>query len=500
MAYSNSPQFSTYKTVPVMFDGQDYFRTGNLAIERDIQIVNMYYSRVTQENKVRETSLKKRPGLVASTYSLSKAVVTDAVRGSYYDVEQNAFYWSVNNKVYKVVPDVSTATITVQTLGTSVGYVGFSSFLKSDGTRLTCFTDGIDLWVEDYVAATTVQVTSPDLPTPHQPYPIYLDGYLFLIKTGTGDLYNSNVDDPETWTAGDFITAEISSDYSIRPVKAKNYLIVFGANSVEYFYNAGTATGSPLARNDSPYRAIGLVTGLKTISDTTYFIGQDAEQNLAVYSVNSFKIEKVSNEVVDRSLQVFNTTQNAKGNVYLGRDGYSISIDGKNFYAFVTNQTTWLYDIDDKFWYQWNGSDGTNLKIEAAWAMYNGAMYIAISNNATISFLSQTAYQDFGVNFKTRYTTEDITADTLNWKNCHRIFIQCDMYNYTGQSLVKVTWSDNDWADGGSTDPRYINIFSSSQYITRCGRFRNRSIRIEYEDNYPLRMVKLELDVNVMGV
>lgn len=483
-----------------MFDGQDYFRTGNLAVERDIQIVNMYYSRITQENKVREVSLKKRPGLVASTYSLNKTTNTDPIRGYFYDVDQNAFYWSVNDKVYKVLPDVSTSTITIQTLGTSTGYVGFCSFLKSDGTRYVVFTDGIDLWVEDYVAATVTQVTSPDLPTPHQPYPLYLDGFLFLVKAQSGDIYNSNLDDPTAWTAGDFITAEISSDYAIRPVKAKNYIIVFGLNSIEYFYNGGNATGSPLNRNDSPFRAVGLVTGLKTIGDTTYFVGQDAEKNLSVYSVNSFKVERISNEVVDRTLQVFNTTQNSKGNVYLDRDGYSISIDGKNFYCLVTNQTTWMYDVDDGFWYQWNNSDFTGLNIEASWGMYNGNMFVSINGRSTISFFSQTAYQDFGINFKTRYTTEDITGETMNWKNCHRIFLQADMHQHTGTSLVKVTWSDNDWADGGTTDPRYINVFNSNQFITRCGRFRNRSIRLEYEDNYPLRMTKLELDVNVMGI
>ena len=499
MAYTNAPTQSTYKTLPVMFDGQDYFRTGNLDVGRDVQIKNMYYSRITQENKVREVSLKKRPGLVASTYTLNKDNVSDQLRGYFYDVDQNAFYWAVNDTVYKVVPDVSAITLTVQVLNTSVGVVGFCSFLKFDGTRYVIFSDGTDLWVEDYVAVTTTQVVDPDLPTPHQPYPIYLDGYVFLIKTNTGDLYNSDLDDPTSWTSGDFISAEISSDYALRTVKAKNYLITLGVNSIEYFYNSANATGSPLSRNDSPFRAVGYVTGLITIGDTTYFIGKDNEQNLGVYSVNSFKVERVSNEVVDRSLQVFNTTQNAKGNVYLNRDGYSISIDGKNFYCIVTNQTTWMYDIDDKFWYQWENSSGAGLDIQASWPMYNGHMYVAIGGQTTISCFSQTAYQDYSVHFRTRYTTEKITGETLNWKNCHRTFLQADQHLNTGISNIEITWSDNDWV-GATTDIRYINLFNQNNFITRCGRFRTRSIRLEYEDNYPLRIVKLELDVNVQGI
>jgi hypothetical protein len=271
---------------------------------------------------------------------------------------------------------------------------------------------------------------------------------------------------------------------------------VLGTRSIEYFYDAANATGSPLSRNDSPYRAIGYVTGCCTIGDTTYFVGQDNRQNLSVYQLNSFKVEKVSNSVVDSTLQAFASASNTKGQIDLNEDGYCVSVDGHTFYVLVADQTTWAYDIEEKFWYEWRNSSDEGLKIEATWSMFNGAQYVAIEGQTTLSIMSPALYQDFGSNFTMRYTTDNYNSETMNWKNCHRVMILSDQYNYVGTSNLDVSFSDEDWADGGST-PRQLNLFSQSPFLKAWGRFRTRSWRFEYTDNYPLRMTAVMLDLNM---
>jgi hypothetical protein len=499
MANTNSPQFNTYKTVEVKFDGADFFRSGDLTTQRDLQIVNLFYDRVSQENKQREVRLVKRPGLTTTTYSLSKVSSSNTIRGKYYDVDQNAFYWAVGNKLYSVTPDVGVTVRTVATLNTSSGYVGFCSFLKADNTRYVLASDGTDLWVDDYAATSCTRVTDVDMPTPHQPYPLYLDGYVFLIGEESGDIYNSDNDDPTAWTAGEFIQAEISSDWAIRLFKVKNYIISMGYNSIEYFWDAGNATGSPLSRNDSPVRNVGYITGGCQIGDTVYFVGQDEKHNLSVYAVNSFKVERVSNAVVDRTIQTISSAANSKGRVNLDKDGECISVDGHTFYILVTPVTTWAYDVDEKFWYEWKGSTGTGLAVEAVWGMYNGSSYMAIAGQTYISVMSPSIYQDFGANFTCRYTTEENYFDSFNWKVCNRLGLMGSRHAYTGTSTANLTWSDNDWADGGTT-ARTVNVFGTSPYITRCGKFRARSFRIEYTDNYPWFATGLVLDINVQGI
>jgi hypothetical protein len=494
LPFTNNPANSTYKTVPIKFDQVTYFRSGNLAVQKDSQMVNCFYDRVSSENQERQVSVKKRAGIGATTYSLSKVSSTDVLRGSFYDPDQNAFYWVVGNKLYNLKPDVSATPNLVQTINTSSGYCGFCSYLKSDNTRYVVMSDGTDCWLHNYVAATCVRITDVDFPTPHQPNPIYIDGYLIVIKANSGDIYTSNVDDPFSWTAGDFISAEIASDYAIRLVKAKNYIVCMGYNSIEYFYDAGNASGSPLSRQDSAFRGVGLVSNLTTIGDTTFFVGQDSQQNLSVYQLNSYKVDRISNEVVDRTLQTITSTQNEKSPVILNRDGYSMSIDGHNFYVLVTQQTTWIYDIDEKFWYEIKGSTGAGLAIEAAWQMNDGSLYLGIAGQSFVSIMSTALYQDFGLNYTMRYVTQNFDADTFRWKTCSRVMLFADQQG-TGTSNVTVSWSDDDWTTIAST--RNLNVFTENCYFKNAGRFRSRSFRFEYTDNYPLRMYRAELDLNV---
>jgi hypothetical protein len=500
MAYTNSPQFQTYKTETIKFDGTDFFRSADLTVNRDLQIVNMYYDRVSAENQTRQMRIVKRPGTALTAYNLSKVANTDSIRGSFYDIDTNTFYWVVKDKVYSVSPDSGTTVRTVKTLATTSGYVGFCSFLQQGPPikRYICFTTGTELFVDEPATTTCTKVTDADLPSPHQPYPLYINGYLLVIKSNSGDIYNSDVDDPFTWSSA-YVSAEISSDYAIRLFKAKNYMVCLGYNSVEYFWDkALDPPSSPFERNDSPVRSVGYVTGGCQIGDYIFFVGHDHAQNLAVYVINSFKVDKISNSVVERTLQSFGNTDNAKGKVTLDKDGFCISVDGHSFYVLTTPQTTWVYDVDEKFWYEWKNTSGTGLAVEAVWNMYNGACYVAFTNATYISRFSTALYRDNGSNYTCRYVTESADFGTGNWKVCNRVYLNCSMHNYTGTSNASVSWSDNDWADGGTT-PRNINVFSSSPVLHRLGRFRGRSFRIEYADNYPFFIQGLQLDLNVMG-
>lgn len=499
MAYTNSPENQTYKTVKIKFDGTPNYRSGDLAL-RDINIVNFYYDRVTQENKTREVALKKRPGLKETGYSLSKVTNTDAVRGYFYDTDQNALYWSIGNKVYAIKPDTTGNTVrTVTTLATNSGYVGFCTYLKSDNTRYVVFSDGTELWLDQYDIITCNKVTDADMPSPHLPYPVYLDGYIFLAKTLTGDIYNSNVDDPFTWTAGDLISAEMGSDYIIRLTKNKNYLIAFGHSTIEYFWDAAEASGSPMNRNESPFKNIGYVTGFAQQAEKVYFVGRSENLRSEVYELDGFKITKISNVVVDRSIETFSNADNNKDSVNLNKDGFILSVDGHVFYVLVLTTTTWVYDTEEKFWYEWKGADDVGLNIEAVWPMYNAGQYLAIKNKSYMSQINQSIYTDFNSSFACQYTTERFDAGTQNNKFCHRLTVKTDKHNgVSGTSNLQLYWSDDDWVT--TLGPRNINLSQDLSCTRQLGRFRNRSFRLHYRDPYPLRITELEMDINVGNI
>ena len=71
------------------------------------------------------------------------------------------------------------------------------------------------------------------------------NGYTFVVKVGSADIYNSNNDNPMAWTAGDYISTEMLPDTVIRIGKLNNYLIAFGSASIEYFWDARTSQQLP---------------------------------------------------------------------------------------------------------------------------------------------------------------------------------------------------------------------------------------------------------------
>lgn len=495
MAFTNTPKESTYRNVTVKFDDTPTLRSPDPAVRRDSHIINLYYDRVSQENKEREVSLKKRPGLAATTTSLNKVASTDVVRGYFYDEDSDIYYWVVKDKAYYLQPSVSAVAVLMFTLGTTTGDVGFASFAKSTGEVYTLMSDGVTLHQQRIrpTIAAMAAVVDPDLPTPHTPCISVLDGYVFLSKGNT--LYNSDNDTFDAWTAGNDIDCEMSSDDIRYHYQNKNYIVAIGYNSLEIFWDAANATGSPLSRNDSGFKSIGYIDGYACSGDQHFFVGQEKGSLPAVYMNENFKVEKISNEVVERTIQSRFTTQYATDYVddIICR---IISVDGHDFYCIGNSNISWYYDFREKMWFEWRTSTDTAFIIEAAFSKFQGGQYVIVKGGTTIDFLSPLVYNDKGVNFTCSYTTQDNLFGSANWKVCNRISLVCDRHAASGTSNLIIQWSDNDWADG-PTGSQTVNVFSNMPIARRCGRFRNRSFRLLYTDNYPIRMKSLELEINI---
>lgn len=505
MAFTNSPQFNTYKTVDVNCNITMQARDGDpVANYPDGRIVNMYYDPVKDMGQGGLLRAIKRDGMENSNMTLSKVLPTDTIRGFWYNIDSLALYWAVGNKVYSVVEDPQTPPTNreVLTLGTTTGPVGFCSYFRSDGTQYVVITDGIECWLDDWATDTQTEITDVDFPTPHVPTPIYIDGYLLVIKEGTQEIYNSEPDDPFSWSVDNFIQAEVSSDPLVHIIKVRNYMVAMGTDSTEFFWDAGIATGSPFARNDSAVSDVGYITGGTFIGHQYYFIGQDRKHNIGVFKLDGFKCERISNPVIDRLLQKYASSPDDVNRPTLNKDGHCINMGGHNFYIFETdpdlNDVTWVYDTQLNVWYEWLGADDEPVTIEASWMTYNGVQYLALQGSNNIAQIIPEIYQDFGVNFTATYITGTQWFETYNWKVLHRLALKANQVSEAGSILVNISWSDDDGLSWST--PRTINLESASQYISRCGKFRRRAFRIDMTANAKFVLEGLKLDINVYGI
>ncbi len=507
MAFTNSPENSTYRTIDLDFTATSWPRNTYSQIGRDPLIYNMYYDRNSNENQTKEFVLKKRDGLNNSTVSLNKTTSSDVINGVFQDTNSGAIYWSVNRKVYVWGGSTVNLLGTMGVPALSESYpntVGFCLFLKSTGVRYLMINNGTELWYHEIGTSTMTKITDPDYPSLTQTSMVFLDGYLFVIKKDTGDIYNSDLDDPTSWTPGNYATAEINPDFSIVLAKVKNYLVCFGTDGIEFFYDAANPSGSPLGRNESYYQQISLFSSVLNVGDTLYFAGKEKNSSVKVYKLQNNSLQIVSTPWVERFLGKSQEGFGADYTIPSFRHLVQIFTGGHNFIFINTADTFGLvYDIEEGFWYLWSFGN-TSLKNTLCGAVRGGSgfsdrdCWLFLADQSNISILQDSVYKDFGVNFTASYITQDYTGDTFNWKMCHRFGLHCDYPTLSAVSNAQISWSDDDGQTWST--PRNLCVTTNNPYITQLGRFRTRNWKIEYTDNYPFRMWGASMDINVGNI
>lgn len=149
---------------------------------------------------------------------------------------------------------------------------------------------------------------------------VFIDGYLFAVDSTGTKIHNSGAANAlTTWASTDFIDAEQYGDPVIWIDKHKNYLVAFGESSIEFFYNAGIEVGSPLARQESYSRKIGLFKtttngGRSTcrIGDDLYFLGISENDSVSLYRIRNFQVEDVGSQYVGGLINTVNAEPNVE--------------------------------------------------------------------------------------------------------------------------------------------------------------------------------------------
>jgi hypothetical protein len=486
MAYTKSPTLDTYSSERVQLYREMSTRDGGLS-GKDEDYVNIFIETIKQQAAGDSRKfITKRSG----TYAKVASVASLPVRGIIYWADQYKIFYCVGTNVY--VHNVNTnTTTTISSVFTSTsGEVGFCEYLYDTGTVVIVATDGTTLVTIDN-SNTVTPCTDPDLPTPHQPFPIFLDGYLFLAKSGTADIYNSINNDPLDWTAGTFISAEMEADLVIRIAKLNNYLVVFGKETIEYFWDAaGVAPDSPLQRNDSPVKINTYLAGFAIYGNSIYYIGTDAGGQPDVFTLKDFKIDSIGSPAISRYLN--DTTggiDNWTGNI--------IAIQGHTFYLITAGTLkTYVCDLDTKLWTRWTWKNTNTFDILHSINLtdtYNTKSCFALAgNDSTLYSFNSSLNKDDGVLFPSVIVTENNDFGTVNRKTMKRLSIIGD--RPADSSPILVQWSDNDYQTFNTGV--YTDLNQDNPCIYRLGSFRQRVFKLTHLADTPLRIQEIEVDIN----
>ena len=481
MAFDKTPQQSTYQTKDIKLITQ--WETRDKTNTKDSQTINCFYELI-QNKAAREDMyyVVSRDGTTVYPYTIPST----NIRGIHYWEDQDKLFVAYDQSV-AVITASTGVLITTLTPGFAAGTteVGFTEFNYSTNTYKLVITNGTVLGTID-VSNVFVACTDPDLPTPHIPNPVYLDGYIFVVKVGSADIYNSDQDDPLAWVPGEFISAEMLPDKLVKLIRLNNYLVAFGTASVEYFYDAANATGSPLQRNDTPIKLLGYLGGLAQWGNKIFFVGNTATTVPELFMLEDFKIESLGNPPLRRYLEPQSTVT-----------GTTVSWGGHDFYVLNTGSLTYAVDLDHRLWTQLKYKQTANFPIKFAVSLfytgYGNTSLVVQTGVAGMSMFRADTYYDDGVDFTPTIITNNEDFDSFRTKFGCRLLVHAD--RPTDSSYVTISWSDDDyqtWSTG-----RTVALNDAYPVLTALGAFRRRAHKIAHTGNSRFRIQKLELDINM---
>jgi len=329
---------------------------------------------------------------------------------------------------------------------------------------------------------------------PSNPVPglVYLDGYVFAMDN-TATIWQSDLENPSSWGALNYVRAGGDSDGGVAICRHLNYLVCFKQWSTQFFFDAANPIGSVLQVNPSATLEIGCAHGgsVQQLEESVIWMATVKEGGRAVMMMDGLTPMPVSNKAVEEYLNASNLNT-----VY----SWIYRISGHTFYGLVLQDqnVTLVFDISTQQWAFWTTNKqfigGTENYFECSFVTQfpfgSQQFYVLDAVNGLVFKLDEKNYVDPFGPVTMRIVTPRNDYGTYDQKTVPCLTVFADNINDT----MQVRHSDDDY----QTWSGYRNIDLSLQKpcIYNTGRFRRRAWEFLYTGNNPLRVFKVELDVN----
>lgn len=235
------------------------------------------------------------PGLKAP--SATGDTMTGANRGAM--LVGDVHYWVNGDNLYSM-----TSAFVIKDLGAISGTGRVS--LANNGRYLVAVVSTGEGWVYDNTTSVLVKITDTDYILAKTV--IFNDGY-FLFNALDGTVFfNSALNNPLSFDALDFGTAEINPDKIVALHPNHNEVFTCGTETIEIFKNVG-GTGFPYQRIEGAniQKGVHAAFSIREFDNTFVFAGGGQNELTAIWKVSSSSsATKISTDAIDNAIQQFN--------------------------------------------------------------------------------------------------------------------------------------------------------------------------------------------------
>jgi hypothetical protein len=204
----------------------------------------------------------------------------------------------------------------------------------------------------------------------------YLDGYFVFNQPNSQLIWVSEILDGTQIDPLSFASAEGAPDGVVSTIVDHRELWVFGTNSVEVWYDAGTAD-FPLARVQGAFNELGCAAtfSVAKLDNALFWLGADTRGRGIVYRANGYSGVRVSTHAVEWQIQNYGNISDAVA--------YTYQQDGHSFYilTFPSEGKTWVYDVATQAWHER--------------AAFSNGLFLRHRSNCQMAFNSEIVVGDF---------------------------------------------------------------------------------------------------------
>lgn len=390
----------------------------------------------------------------------------------------------------------------VTTIGTIAGSGRVS--LANNGQYLVIVVPGSTSYAFNNVDNTLLPITSVNFRTSDTV--VFKDGYFVFSSSDGSVFFNSSLNDPFTYDALDFGTAEINPDRIVALHVNHNELFVAGSETIELFQNIG-GTGFPFQRIPGANIQKGVTAKFSLVEfDSTFcFVGGGLNERPAIWKVTgSSSAAKLSTDAIDYAIQKFSPDEIANSFAYTySEQGQLMAMF--TFESEVIESKTFVYNgtasalSGQAVWFELqSGVIDNRFNVQSVVSAY-GKILVGDSTTGIIGELDQDTLTYYGDEITREMTTSPFSQNGTDiFAGEFEATFESGVGVTTGQGsdpLVGMSFSDN----GGRTfkGPFNRSIGKIGEYgrqsvWTRQGRFPvARSIKLRITDPVKANLIRL---------